>query len=54
MKDAEDLSDLVTRISVIDHRQGGMGRVIDAWDCEVVLDYQDNAQTLKVFINDHA
>ena len=37
----------VTRFEVIDEN----GRVYSKWNCKVKLSYQDNGQTLKLFIN---
>lgn len=36
----------VTRFEVIDEK----GRIYSQWNCKVELSYQDNGQTLKVFV----
>lgn len=42
----------VTRFEVIDHTENGTGRIISVQNVQVELSYQDDGQTLKVFLND--
>lgn len=40
--------DKLSRVAVVDRRADGL--VIDAWAVDVVLDLQDDGETLKVFL----
>lgn len=42
----------VRRFNVIDRRTGGTGLVYAMRPCSVALSYQDNGETLKVFLTD--
>ncbi len=42
----------ITRMTVVDWRSGGDGRVIEEWDISVELSVQDDGKTLKVFMKD--
>lgn len=44
----------IERLVVVDSRSGGLRRVFDAFDCDVVFDVQDNGLTLKAFVRDPA
>jgi hypothetical protein len=46
------MADKITRLTVVDHREGGSGRVFEAWDVDVYLSLQDDGQTLKIFVRD--
>lgn len=46
------MSDKVTRFEVIDHREGGLGRVYSMMPCSIMLSYQDDGRTLKVFVSE--
>ena len=41
----------VTRVEIIDHSPGGIGRAYVKWDAKSVeLSFQDDNRTLKIFI----
>ena len=44
----------ITRVEVIDHAKGGIGRVYTHWDSrtKAEVQYQDGGRSLKVFIVD--
>ncbi|KSZ59678.1 hypothetical protein Z045_05790 [Rhodococcus pyridinivorans KG-16] len=50
----DPMSDItkVTRFEVIDHTTGGEGRVFTKYGVSIELSYQDDGQTLKVFVRD--
>jgi len=47
-----DLNSEFTRFEVIDHTNAGVGRILVSYDVSVMLSYQDDGKTLKVFLKD--
>lgn len=48
----DDILKKVTRFEVIDHTKEMLGRAYVKYGVDIELSFQDNGQTLKVFVND--
>lgn len=44
----------ITRLTIIDHRNSGLGILMEEWGVKVELVVQDNGKTLKVFMLDRS
>lgn len=42
----------VTRLTVIDHTESGLGTIVERWSIKVELALQDDGRTLKVWMRD--
>jgi len=43
----------VTRLVIVDHKEEGLGRLIDEWDTKIDFSFQDDGKTLKIFMKDY-